>query len=113
MKLICRLGVILAEKKLTFGDEYNQDRFAKRVGISTSQLSALVNNKHTPKLETAFKIAEALDLTVEEIWQKKIRPLRAYSIPSCVTIRKIKFAIAKMAVCTSAVNTSSPVIAWA
>ncbi|MEH7514313.1 helix-turn-helix domain-containing protein [Gottfriedia acidiceleris] len=56
------LRIILADKKIKKGD------FASLVGISPGTLSFIVSERSTPTLEVAMKIAKALDLKVEDIW---------------------------------------------
>ncbi|MBU3569300.1 helix-turn-helix transcriptional regulator [Priestia aryabhattai] len=65
MNFKCKLKVILAEKEIKHGD------FAKVVGISSAGLSSLVNNKSLPSFESAYRISEALEMDIKEIW---IRP---------------------------------------
>ncbi|MED4240658.1 helix-turn-helix transcriptional regulator [Priestia megaterium] len=65
MNFKCKLKVILAEKEIKHGD------FAKVVGVSPAGLSALVNNKSLPSFESAYRISEALEMDIKEIW---IRP---------------------------------------
>lgn len=59
-----RLKVILAERGLKSG------WLADEVGISKSTMSFLINNKSLPTLEVAYKIGEALEMPVEQIWVK-------------------------------------------
>lgn len=65
MEIRCRLKVIFAERDI------RQKDFAQLVGMGNNTLSQLVNNKTLPTLPIAYRISEALDLSVEEIWQKK------------------------------------------
>lgn len=62
MEFKCRLKVILWEK------EVMQKDFAKTIGISPTSLSAIVQGKSLPGFVTAYKICEALDMTIQEIW---------------------------------------------
>ena len=57
-----KLRVILAERNIKKGE------FAKKVGVSVSGFSLLVNEKSIPTLPVALKIAKELNLTVEELW---------------------------------------------
>lgn len=68
MNFKCRLKVILAERDM------RQEDLRRQVGISRGTLSQLVNGKTLPNFETAYTIAEALDLKIEEIWIKKSSP---------------------------------------
>jgi putative transcriptional regulator len=64
MKFKCKLKVILAEREIKHGD------FAKIVGVSPAGLSSLVNNKSLPSFESAYRISEALEMDIKEIWIK-------------------------------------------
>ncbi len=61
--LTSRLKDILEERGI------KQSWLIKKVGISSGAMSLLVNNKSTPTLEVAFKIAKALNLHIEDVWQ--------------------------------------------
>jgi putative transcriptional regulator len=65
MEFKCKLKVLLWERDIKQGD------FAKRIGISRATMSTIVNSKSLPGFETAYKICEELDKTVQEIWIKK------------------------------------------
>jgi putative transcriptional regulator len=60
----CRLKVIFAERKIKVGE------FAKKVGISQASMSAIINDRTLPRFDSAYRIAEALDMRIEEIWRK-------------------------------------------
>jgi putative transcriptional regulator len=60
-----RLRVIFAERNIKHGE------FAEKVGISQATMSALVNGRNLPTLPVAYKIGEALNLPVEQIWVKE------------------------------------------
>ncbi|WP_324656536.1 helix-turn-helix transcriptional regulator [Bacillus cereus] len=62
MNFKCRLRIIFAER------EIKQKEFAKRVNLSQSTLSTLVNNTKLPTFPTAYKIAKELNLCIEDIW---------------------------------------------
>ncbi|PFO13429.1 transcriptional regulator [Bacillus thuringiensis] len=62
MNFKCRLRIIFAER------EIKQKEFAKRVNLSQSTLSTLVNNTKLPSFPTAYKIAKELNLYIEDIW---------------------------------------------
>lgn len=57
-----RLRIILAERKI------RQNEFAKRLGITQSTLSDIVNEKREPTLSTALRIARALNCEIGDIW---------------------------------------------
>lgn len=58
----CRLRVIFAER------EIRQGEFAKKIGVSSSALSLLVNGKSLPSFNVAYKISKELDMDIREIW---------------------------------------------
>lgn len=62
MKFKCRLKVILAEKEISHGE------FAKKIGISASALSTIINNKSLPTFSVVYRICKELDMGIEEIW---------------------------------------------
>ena len=44
-----------------------QEQFARRVGISQSQLSKILNGKQRPRLDLALKIAAAAEIPVSSL----------------------------------------------
>ena len=46
--------------------EMTQAALAERVGVTRQTINAIEQNKYSPSLETAFKIAEALGVTIGE-----------------------------------------------
>jgi putative transcriptional regulator len=57
-----RLDAILEELEWTQGD------LATKVGTARTHINALVNGKKLPTIETALRIAKAVDRHVEDIW---------------------------------------------
>jgi putative transcriptional regulator len=57
-----RLRVLRAEKG------WSQAELAERVHVSRNSINAVENGKFDPSLPLAFRIANAFDLTVEEIF---------------------------------------------
>lgn len=45
-----------------------QREIARRVGISSTAMSAIERGEHVPKVTTALRIARELHTTVEELW---------------------------------------------
>ncbi|WP_269078051.1 helix-turn-helix transcriptional regulator [Alicyclobacillus acidoterrestris] len=41
---------------------------ATQIGMDESSLSLIVNGKRKPTIDTAIRIARALDTTVEDLW---------------------------------------------
>jgi putative transcriptional regulator len=64
MRYKCRLRVILAEKEMT------HEELRKKVNVGRSTLSQIINNKTLPRFDVAYRIAEALDMRIEEVWVK-------------------------------------------
>ncbi|MDU9695127.1 helix-turn-helix transcriptional regulator [Priestia aryabhattai] len=62
MDFTCELKAILTEREIKHED------FAKVVGVSPANLSALINNKSLPSFESAYRISEALEMDIKEIW---------------------------------------------
>lgn len=59
-----KLKVIFAERKI------KQTEFAEKVGINNSTLSLIVSKEdHSPTLKIAMRIAQTLNLKVEDIWE--------------------------------------------
>ncbi|MFC0188250.1 helix-turn-helix transcriptional regulator [Fictibacillus aquaticus] len=65
MELTCRLEEILRVRGLKKGF------VAAKANIGVSTMSLLVQGKQLPSLPVAFKIAEVLELRIEDIWIKK------------------------------------------
>ncbi|MGI8381647.1 helix-turn-helix transcriptional regulator [Priestia megaterium] len=62
MDFTCELKAILTKREIKHED------FAKVVGVSPANLSALINNKSLPSFESAYRISEALEMDIKEIW---------------------------------------------
>ncbi|MGG0815343.1 helix-turn-helix transcriptional regulator [Paenibacillus alvei] len=60
-----KLVVYRAEKGWT------QEELAKRVGVSRQTIATLEKNKYNPSLILAFKIANAFDRTLTEVFDYK------------------------------------------
>ncbi|WP_413380868.1 helix-turn-helix transcriptional regulator [Alkalihalobacillus sp. 1P02AB] len=60
-----RLVVFRAEK------EWTQEQLAKRVGVSRQTIATLEKNKYNPSLILAFKIANAFDKPLTEVFDYK------------------------------------------
>ena len=59
-----RLRVLRAEKR------WSQAELAERVRVSRNSINAIENGKFDPSLPLAFRIADAFQLTVEEVFLK-------------------------------------------
>jgi putative transcriptional regulator len=48
--------------------EMTQAELAAKVGVTRQTINAIEQNKYAPSLETAFKIAEALGVTIVDVF---------------------------------------------
>lgn len=60
-----RIKVLRAEH------DWSQEDLGKRVGVSRQAIIAIEKGKHDPSLLLAFKLSEAFDLKIEEIFAKE------------------------------------------
>lgn len=65
----CNLRLMFAEEKMK-SPTFTQGKFAKRIGLSTTALSALVTERSLPSFEVAYSIAKELNRPIERIWVK-------------------------------------------
>ncbi|MGG0718650.1 helix-turn-helix transcriptional regulator [Robertmurraya massiliosenegalensis] len=70
MEFSCRLRIIFAEIK-SKDKNFNQETFAKKIGITKGTLSSLVNEHTLPSFKVAYTIATELKIPIEEIWVLK------------------------------------------
>ncbi len=57
-------------RRLRFdSDEMTQEELASRAGCTRQTIIALEQGKYVPSIELAFKIARALGVTLEEVFQ--------------------------------------------
>lgn len=59
-----RIRVLRAEKS------WSQAELAARVHVSRNSINAIENGRFDPSLPLAFRIADAFDLSVEEVFDK-------------------------------------------
>lgn len=52
-----------------FNNEMTQQELAKKTGVSRQTIVAVENSKYSPSLELAFKIALALGVRLEEVFE--------------------------------------------
>ena len=57
-----RLRVLRAECR------WSQADLGKHVGVSRQAINAVENGKHVPSLPLAFKLAEAFDLRIDDVF---------------------------------------------
>ncbi|MDW8515141.1 helix-turn-helix transcriptional regulator [Priestia flexa] len=62
MPLKSRWRIILAEKEIT------QKQLAKELNVTPQQLSNWIRMDPVPRIEIAFKVAKALGVTVDELF---------------------------------------------
>ena len=60
-----RIKVLRAERDWTQAD------LADRVGISRQAVISIEKYKYTPSLELAFKIAEAFDVSIDQVFEHR------------------------------------------
>ena len=60
-----RIRLLRAEKG------WSQAELAEMVGVSRNSVNSVENGKFDPSLPLAFRIANAFDLTVEEVFDKQ------------------------------------------
>ena len=54
--------------------EMTQAELAAKVGVTRQTINAIEQNKYSPSLETAFKIAAALGVPIGEVFSYKSLP---------------------------------------
>jgi putative transcriptional regulator len=59
-----RLKVLRAER------DWSQQDLADRVGVSRQSVNAIETGRYDPSLPLAFKISDAFDLAIEQIFQR-------------------------------------------
>lgn len=60
-----RIRVLRAERR------WSQAELGDRVAVSRQAINAVETEKHDPSLSLAFKIAEAFDLKIEDVFDPK------------------------------------------
>lgn len=53
---------------------FSQDELAKKCGVSRQTINAIENNKYDPTLSLAFRLANELQMTVDELFTSE-RPV--------------------------------------
>ena len=59
------IRVLRAERR------WSQAELGERVGVSRQAINAVETEKHDPSLSLAFKIAEAFELRIEDVFDPK------------------------------------------
>lgn len=52
-----------------FADEMTQQQLAEKAGVSRQTIVAVEGGKYNPSLELAFRIAQAFNVPIEEVFQ--------------------------------------------
>ncbi|MCM3618763.1 helix-turn-helix domain-containing protein [Sutcliffiella horikoshii] len=65
----CNLRLLFAEEKMK-NASFTQTKFANKIGLSSTALSALVTERSLPSFEVAYAIAKELNKSIEQIWVK-------------------------------------------
>ena len=63
-----RIRVLRAERR------WSQAELGERVGVSRQAINAVETSKHDPSLSLAFKIAEAFDAKIEDVFDPHGEP---------------------------------------
>lgn len=54
--------------------EMTQAELADKIGMTRQTVAAIEQNKYSPSLEAAFRIAQAFGVTLDEVFQWEERP---------------------------------------
>jgi putative transcriptional regulator len=62
-------------RRLRFArDEMTQAELAERVGVTRQTIIAIEQGRYSPSLEMAFQIANALGVTLDDVFQYPVTP---------------------------------------
>lgn len=56
-----------------FADEMTQQQLAESVGVSRQTIIAIEAGKYSPSLELAFRIAEAFNVKISEVFDYEVK----------------------------------------
>jgi len=56
-----------------FADEMTQQELAVKAGVSRQTIVAIEKGKYNPSLEMAFRIADAFDVPITEVFQYTVK----------------------------------------
>ncbi len=56
-----------------FADEMTQQQLAEKVGASRQTIISIEAGKYTPSLELAFRIADAFDVKIGEVFEYEVK----------------------------------------
>ena len=60
-------------KLRVFAGEMTQQQLAEKVGASRQTIISIEAGKYSPSLELAFRIAEAFNVTISEVFDYKVK----------------------------------------
>lgn len=55
-----------------FADEMTQQDLAERAGVSRQTINAIEAGKYSPSLELAFRIADAFEVKIDEVFSYQV-----------------------------------------
>lgn len=61
--------ILTSLKEHRMANKMSQQELAKQVGVRRETIVHLENNRYNPSLELALKIAQILNLSIEELFQ--------------------------------------------
>ena len=62
-------------RRLRFdADEMTQQQLADRIGMTRQTVAAIEQNKYSPSLESAFRIAEVFGVAIDDVFKWKAGP---------------------------------------
>jgi putative transcriptional regulator len=56
-----------------FADEMTQKQLAEKIGASRQTIISIEAGKYSPSLELAFRIADAFDVTIGEVFEYEVK----------------------------------------
>ncbi len=56
-----------------FAEEMTQQKLAEVVGVSRQTIIAIEADKYSPSLDLAFRIAQAFDVSIGEVFEYKLK----------------------------------------
>lgn len=71
MKNNCTISNKIREHRF-FANEMTQQQLAEKTGVSRQTIIAIEAGKYSPSLELAFKIANAFDVKIDQVFSFKV-----------------------------------------
>ncbi|MFN2199529.1 MAG: helix-turn-helix transcriptional regulator [Anaerolineales bacterium] len=63
-----------------FHDEMTQQQLAEKVGVTRQTIIAMEQEKYSPSLELAFRIAQVFEVPLEEVFSFEAEPEQAANL---------------------------------